>query len=71
MAVSLSLKFNAAGDRKVSMTFPYADSAADGAQVKSLMQSIVASGDIFVEPPLALAGAEFVSRTVTPVDLGA
>ncbi|MDR1049311.1 MAG: DUF2922 domain-containing protein [Synergistaceae bacterium] len=69
MAVSLSLKFNAAGDRKVSMTFPYADSTAGDAQVKSLMQSIVANGEIYAEPPLTLAGAEFVSRTVIPVDL--
>jgi hypothetical protein len=69
MATSLNLKFNASGEKKVSMTYPYADSACGDAQVKTLMQTIVANGEIFAEPPLALAGAEFVTRTVIPVDL--
>ncbi|MDR1376679.1 MAG: DUF2922 domain-containing protein [Synergistaceae bacterium] len=69
MATSLSLQFNAAGDKKVSMNYPYADPASGSAQVKALMQSIVSNNAIFVEPPLALAAAEFVTRTVASVDL--
>jgi hypothetical protein len=69
MATNLNLKFNAAGDKKVSMTFPYADSTCGDAQVKALMQNIVANNAIFAEPPLALTAAEFVTRTVIPVDL--
>jgi hypothetical protein len=69
MATSLSLKFNASGDKKVSMTYPYADFTCGNAQVKTLMQAIVTNNVIFAEPPLALAAAEFVTRTVIPVDL--
>jgi hypothetical protein len=69
MATSLNLKFNASGGKKVSMTYPYADSTCGDAQVKTLMQSIVTNNAIFAEPPLALAAAEFVTRTVIPVDL--
>jgi hypothetical protein len=69
MATSLSLKFNASGEKKVSMTYPYADAACGDTQVKTLMQAIVSNNEIFVEPPLALAAAEFISRTVVPVDL--
>ena len=69
MASSLKLMFNASGDKKVSVTFPYADASTGPAQVKTLMQEIVANNTIYAEPPLALAGAEFVSRTTTPVDL--
>ncbi|MDR2175692.1 MAG: DUF2922 domain-containing protein [Synergistaceae bacterium] len=69
MATSLNLKFNASGDKKVSMTYPYADASCGDASVKSLMNAIVTNSAIFAEPPLALAAAEFVTRTVIPVDL--
>jgi hypothetical protein len=51
------------------MTFPHVDASASPALIKDLMQGIVANGEIYAEPPLTLAGAEFVSRTTTPVDL--
>jgi hypothetical protein len=66
---SLYLKFNAAGEKKVSITYPHADSECGDSAVKSLMQNIVANGEIYAEPPLALAAAEFVSRSVVPVSL--
>ncbi|MDR2179984.1 MAG: DUF2922 domain-containing protein [Synergistaceae bacterium] len=69
MATSLKLTFKASGDKDISLTFPYANGSASSAQVKSLMQGIVANGDIYVEPPLGLVDAEFVNRIVTPVDL--
>jgi hypothetical protein len=61
--------FKANGDKGVSLTFPYANASAGSAQIKSLMQSIVANGDVYAEPPLALVDAQFVSRAVIPVDL--
>jgi hypothetical protein len=69
MATSLNLKFNASGDKKVSMTYPYADAMCGDAQVKTLIQAIVTNNAIFAEPPLAIAAAEFVTRTTTPVNL--
>ena len=69
MASSLKLTFNASGDKKVSVTFPYADDSAAPAQVKNLMQQMVANNTIYAEAPLALAGVEFINRTSTSVDL--
>jgi hypothetical protein len=69
MAVSLTLGFAASGDKKLSMTFPYASASAVPAKVKTLMQTIIGSGDIFIEPPLSIVDAKFVDRTVTPISL--
>jgi hypothetical protein len=69
MTTSLNLKFSASGEKKVSMSYPYADSSCEGAQVKTLMQTIVTNNEIFAEPPLAPTAAEFVTRTVIPVEL--
>jgi hypothetical protein len=70
VATSLKLTFRASGDKEISLTFPYANASAGSAQVKSLMQGIVANGDIYAEPPLALVEAEFINRITTPVNLG-
>jgi hypothetical protein len=69
MAVNLKLVFGGSGDKKVSFNFPFADSAAPAADVKTLMHSIVDNGDIYAEVPVSLSKAEFVVNTVTPVDL--
>lgn len=69
MATTLRLVFTAAGDKKVSFFFPCAKGTATSAQVKSLMQSIVDNGAIYVPSPLAIAEAEFVDRTTHAVDL--
>ena len=44
MATRLKLVFSGAGEKKVTMLFPYARSSATGAEVKALMQGIVADG---------------------------
>ncbi|MDR2137641.1 MAG: DUF2922 domain-containing protein [Synergistaceae bacterium] len=69
MATSLNLVFGASGDKKVSLTFPYADGTASAEDIKGLMDEIIDNGDIYVEPPLSAVEAEFVTRTVTPIDL--
>jgi hypothetical protein len=61
--------FKANGGKEVSLTFPYANASANPAQVKSLMQGIVANGDIYAEPPLALVEAQFINRVTIPVNL--
>jgi hypothetical protein len=65
----LKLTFKASGDKEVALTFPYADASASSAQVKSLMQDIVANSDIYAEPPLALLDAKFVNHVNIPIDL--
>jgi hypothetical protein len=61
MATSLRLVFGANAGKKVSIAYNYADATCGNASVKSLMQTIIANGEIFAEPPLSIVGAEFVS----------
>jgi hypothetical protein len=61
--------FKANGGKDISLTYPYANASATSAQVKGLMQEIVANGDIYAEAPLSLADAQFINRTVVPVNL--
>ena len=70
MAANLKLVFDGAGGKKVSFNFPFADVTAAGTQVKALMLSIVANGDIYAEVPASLSKAEFVVNTVTPIHIG-
>ena len=70
MATNLKLVFDGSGGKKVSFNFPYADAEALAAQVKTLMQVIVANGDIYSEIPQSLYKAEFFVSEVTPIDIG-
>jgi hypothetical protein len=69
MAVSLRTTFNTGTGKKISFSFPWADSAADAGDVKILMQKMIASGEIYAPAPTGIAGAEFVERTVTPISV--
>ncbi len=70
MATRLKLVFSGAGEKKIAMLFPYARSSATGAEVKALMQGIVADGSIYEDVPTGIVGAEFLDSTSTPVELG-
>jgi hypothetical protein len=69
MATSLKLVFDGSGGKKISFTFPYASLSASGAQVKVLMESMVANGDIYAEVPTGRAKADFVVNEVTSIDI--
>ena len=69
MATNLKLAFDGSGGKKVSFNFPFADSSASALQVKTLMQLIIANGDIYPEIPLSPSKAEFVVNTVMPIDI--
>ncbi len=70
MPTSLKLVFDVGGgDKKLSLTFPYAKTSATGAQIKTLMQGIVADGAVYSPAPAAILSAEFVDRTVSIIDL--
>ena len=51
------------------MLFPYARSSATEAEVKALIQGIVADGSIYEDVPKGIVGAEFLDSTSTPVNL--
>ena len=69
MSIRLKFVFDGSGGKKVALSFPYADSASDPALVKVLAQAVVASGDIYAEPPLAARSADFLICTTIPVDI--
>ena len=69
MAFMLRVKFTGADDKKLSWTFPFVNTAIDGLPVKTLMNAMIANGDIFAEPPLTKVGAEFVVNNSIPIDL--
>ena len=70
MAVTnLRLVFKGAGDRSVSFNYPNANDSASATQVRSLMQIMIANGEIFSEAPLAIESATFVTTTSVSVDV--
>ena len=66
---NLKLVFKGSSDKKLTFNYPDADSSATAAQVKTLMQNMVANKDIFAEQPLVMDSAAFVTTTSVPVDL--
>jgi len=66
----LKLVFSSAGEKKITMLFPYANSSASGSDVKALMEGIVAEGSIYEDVPKGIIGAEFLESSSTPIDLG-
>ena len=69
MATRLKLVFDGYGGKKISFNYPYADTSASVAQVKTLMQGIVTNGEIYVEVPQAPSKAEFLVSDVIPIDI--
>ena len=69
MAANLKLVFDGNSGKKVSFSYPLADITAAGSQVKTLMENIVANGDIYADAPQALSKAEFLVNDVIPIDI--
>jgi hypothetical protein len=69
MAVSLRCVFTNADDKRLSYTFPHADSGASAAAVKAHMLNMVDNKELFADEPVNLVGAEFVITEVMPVDI--
>lgn len=67
----LVLTFENASGSSVSMSYNYADSSADVADVKALVNGIIANGSIFVNVPVTAKGAKRVTTTETEYDLSA
>lgn len=69
MANSLKASFKDAGGKQITATFPYVKDSAADAQVKALMEGMVANSDIYANPPVSLVKAEIVSTVTREVSL--
>jgi hypothetical protein len=66
---TLRCVFEGNGSRRITMSWRHADPTTPAAQVRTLMQEIVANGDIFSDEPVSIVGAEFVTRQVTQLNV--
>ena len=69
MATNLRLVFDGNEGKRVSFNFPFANVNASATQVRTLMQVMVANGEIYSEAPQALSRAEFFISEVRPIDI--
>ena len=69
VSIRLRLVFDGSNDKKVALSFPFANAASNPALVKALTQAIVTDGDIYAELPLASKSADFIVNTIIPVGI--
>lgn len=62
-STKLVLEFADAEGKTINMEFNYADSSADTMDVKTLINTIIANGDIFVNVPVTAKSAKRVTIT--------
>ena len=67
----LVLAFLDSEEREMVFTFPYAKPSATTANVKNLMQVIIANGDIFEDRPVSMLSAKTITTSETAYDLSA
>lgn len=68
MAATLRLGFRDAGGEAITYNYKYAD-VTKTANVRPLMEKIVANNSIFTNPPVTIDFAEYVVTTTTPITL--
>ena len=56
-------------DGTIVFTFPYAKASATAANVKNLMNVIIANGDIFEDKPVTMLSARTITTSETAYDL--
>lgn len=66
---TLRLKFKDADARTISSNFNYAKATAAPADVKALMEGMIANKAIYSTEPVAIVGASFIETTETPITL--
>jgi len=69
MQRSLRLVFGGSAGEAITIIYPFADPDAPATQVRGLMQAIIANGEIFVNEPQTIRGAEFVIREVREITI--
>ena len=68
-STKLSLTFAKDNGEAVTFTYSHAKKTASAANVKSLMEGMVANGAIFEKAPAAVKSAKFITVEETAVDL--
>ena len=67
----LVMEFTGSTGKTVKNSYNYVDEEVEGATVKSVMQGIIANGDIFENVPIAIKSAAVVTTDTTLIDLDA
>ena len=65
----LSLNFTKSSGELMNITYSNVKQNVSSANVKALMQGIIANGDIFSNRPVAIISAEIITTDKTVVDL--
>ena len=68
MATTLKTKFTDSAGKDLTVSFSHAD-ASKSANVKPLMQGMIANGGIYANAPVAMVSADFITTTTIPVSL--
>ena len=68
-STKLWLNFTRSNGGSMNLTYNHAKSNASAANVKALMQGIVANGNIFQKTPAAIKSAKIITTEETEVDL--
>ena len=69
MANSLKASFEDSAGKQITSTYNYVKDSVTDAQVKALMQGMVANNDIYANPPIAIVKAEIVTTVTRAVNL--
>lgn len=67
----LVLGFLNSEEKEIVFTFPYAKPSVTLANIKNLMNVIIANGDIFEDRPVTMASAKTITTSETAYDLSA
>ncbi len=70
MAAKLVLEFAGTGS-DVKFSYNYADNNITTANVKALMNGLIANGSIFENPPVSAKSAKIITTNTTVYDLSA
>lgn len=65
----LDMVFKNAASENEKITLGYVDSAADGDDVNTLMDTIVTNGSMFIDPPMSKVSAQIVTTSVRDVEM--
>ena len=65
----LELLFNDSNNESISFVFPYAKSGATLSNIRNLINTIIANGDIFNKVPVTAVNAKTVTTSQNVYDL--
>ena len=69
VASKLSLSFHDANDNSLTFNYSHAKDDVSSSTVRALMNGMITNGDMFVTPPVSIAGAKVITTTTTDLDV--